>query len=113
MPKTQRFPEGMVLHITGDVSSLDVLDRDILDVEADVVSRNGSEKSSVMHFDGLDFVGDASWGEGDVHAGFQDAGLNTSDRNGPNTGNLIHILKGNAEGFVGGSFGLEDLIKGL
>lgn len=44
------FFRGIVLGVSADVSSLDVLDGETLDVESDVVSRNGFRNGFVMHF---------------------------------------------------------------
>ena len=40
---------GLVLGVGGDVSSLDVLNGDILDVESDVVAGNGLGQRFVVH----------------------------------------------------------------
>ena len=40
---------GLVLGVGGDVSSLDVLSGDILDVESDVVAGNGLGQRFVVH----------------------------------------------------------------
>ena len=45
---------GLVLRVRGDVSTLDVLDRDVLDVEADVVSGGRLGEGLVVHLHGLD-----------------------------------------------------------
>ena len=42
---------GLVLRVGGDVSSLDVLNGDILDVESDVVAGNGLGQRFVVHLD--------------------------------------------------------------
>ena len=42
---------GLVLGVRGDVSSLDVLNGDILDVESDVVAGNGLGQRFVVHLD--------------------------------------------------------------
>ena len=34
-------PCGLVLGVGGDISTLDILDRDLLDVESDIVSGDG------------------------------------------------------------------------
>ena len=41
----------VVLGVTADVASLDVLDGETLDVESDVVSGNGLGDGGVVHFD--------------------------------------------------------------
>ena len=62
---------GVVLGVTSNVTTTDFLDRDVLDVEANVVSRKTLDKLLVVHLDGLDFSGDTSGGEGDDHTGFE------------------------------------------
>ena len=59
---------GLVLRVGGDISSLDVLNGDILDVESDVVAGNGLGQRFVVHLDGLDLSGQLVRSEGDDHA---------------------------------------------
>jgi hypothetical protein len=47
----------LVLAVRGDVSSLDILDRDVLDVEANVVSRSGLRERLVVHLHRLNLSG--------------------------------------------------------
>jgi hypothetical protein len=51
----------VVLGVRGDVTSTDILDGDVLDVEADVVTREGLREGLVVHFNGLDFSGKLGW----------------------------------------------------
>jgi hypothetical protein len=46
----------VVLGVTGDVATTDLLDGDVLDVEADVVTRLALGELLVVHLDGLDFL---------------------------------------------------------
>jgi len=108
---------GVVLGVTSDVTTTNLLDRDVLDVEADVVTGDALDKLFVVHLDGLDFSGDTSGGEGHDHTGLDDTGLDTTDGNRANTANLVHILKGKAEGLVSGTGwgvnGIDGLEEGL
>merc|ERR550534_1061350 len=104
---------GLVLRVGGDISSLDVLDRDVLDVEANVVSRNSLGERLVVHLHGLDLSGQHVGGEGDDHAGLDDTGLNTTHGDCSNSSDFVHILKGQSEGLVGGPGGRDDRVKGL
>jgi len=61
------------------VSSSDILDGDVLDVETDVVSGQTLGDLLVVHLDGLDFGGDVGRGEGDDHTGLDDTGLYSAD----------------------------------
>ena len=83
---------GLVLGVGGDVSSLDVLDGDVLDVEANVVSGDSLGEGLVVHLHRLDLSGQHVGGEGDDHAGFDDTGLNTTHGDCSNTSNFVDIL---------------------
>ena len=61
------------------VSSSNILDGDVLDVETDVVSGQTLGDLLVVHLDGLDFGGDVGRGEGDDHTGLDDTGLYSAD----------------------------------
>ena len=108
---------GVLLGVTGNVTTADLLDGDVLDVETDVVTGNTLRKLLVVHLDGLDLGGDTSGGEGDDHTGLDDTSLDTTDGNRANTTNLVDILKGKTEGLVGGTCrgvdGVDGLEKGL
>ena len=52
------------LGVTSNVTTTDLLDGDVLDVEADVISWKTLGKLLVMHLDGLDFSGDVGRGKG-------------------------------------------------
>lgn len=104
---------GVLLGVTGNVTTTDLLDGDVLDVEADVVTRDTLGKLLVVHLDGLDFSGHASRGEGNDHTGLDDTSLDTADRDCANTANLVDILEGQAEGLVGGTDGGVDGVDGL
>ena len=51
---------GVVLRVTADVTTTNVLDGNVLDVETDVVSGKTSLELLVVHLDRLDFDGDSS-----------------------------------------------------
>ena len=103
----------VVLGVAGNVATTDLLDGDVLDVEADVVAWLALDKLLVVHLDGLDFGGDTSWGEGDDHAGFDHTSLNTTDWNRADTADLVHILEWEAERLVGWTGWRVDGIDGL
>ena len=104
---------GIVLGVTSNVTTTDVLDGDVLDVESDVVTRDGLLQLLVMHLDGLDLSGDHGGSEGDNHTGLQDTSLNTTDGHCANTSNLVDILEGDTEGLVDGTLGGDDVVKGI
>jgi len=84
---------GLVLAVGRDVATLDVLDGDVLDVEADVVSGSGLGEGLVVHLHGLDLSGEVDGGEGDDHAGLDDAGLDTAHGDCSDTADLVHVLE--------------------
>ena len=104
---------GVVLGVTGNVTTTDLLDGDVLDVEADVVTRNTLGKLLVMHLNGLDFSGHTSGSESDDHTRLDDTGLDTTDGNRANTTDLVHILKGQTERLVGRTGWWVDGVDGL
>merc|ERR1712243_238950 len=103
----------LVLGIRGDISSFDVLHGDVLDVEADVVSGNGLGERLVVHLHGLDLGGQHVGGEGDDHAGLDNASLNSANGHCSDTSNFVHILKGKSERLVSGSGWRNDGVKSL
>merc|ERR1719393_463260 len=104
---------GLVLGVGGDVSSLYVLDRDVLDVEANVVSGDSLGEGLVVHLHGLDLSGQLVGGEGDAHAGLDDTGLDTTHGDCSNTSDFVDILEGQPEGLVSGPGGGNDSVKSL
>jgi len=91
---------GVILGVAGDVATTDFLDGNVLDVEADVVTRETLNKLFVVHFDGLDFSSHASGGKGNDHAGLDSTGLDTADGYSSDTTDLVNILERQAEGLV-------------
>ena len=83
---------GLVLAVGGHVASLDVLHGDVLDVETNVVSGNSLGQRLVVHLHRLDLSGQLVGGEGDDHAGLDDAGLDTAHGDCANTSDLVDIL---------------------
>jgi len=104
---------GVVLGVTGDVATTNLLDGDVLDVEADVITRSTLCKLLVVHLNRLDFSGHTSGGKGDDHAGLDDTSLDTTDRNRANTTDLVNILEGKTKGLVRGTDRVVDGINGL
>ena len=82
----------LVLGVGGDVATLDVLDGDVLDVEANVVSGDSLWERLVVHLHRLDLSGQHVGGEGDNHTGLDDTSLNSSDWNCSNTSDFVDIL---------------------
>ena len=61
----------VALGVTGDVATTNLLDGDVLDIEADIVSWQSLDELLVVHLDGLHFGGDTSGSESDDHAGLK------------------------------------------
>merc|ERR1719319_1556 len=105
----------LVLRIGSYVSTLDILDRDVLDVESNIVSGKGLSKRLVVHLDRLALSCQLDWGEGDERSGLQDSGLNTAHGHCSNSSNFVNILKGQTKGLIGrsgrGNDGIETLKK--
>jgi hypothetical protein len=104
---------GVVLGVTSDVATTDLLDGDVLDVEADVVTGETLGKLLVVHLDGLDLGGNTSGGEGNNHTTLDDTGLDTTDGHRANTTDLVDILEGKTEGLVGRTGRSVDGVNGL
>ena len=108
---------GVVLGVTSDVATTDILDGHVLDVEADVVSGNSLLQLLVVHLNGLDLSSHVDGGKGDDHARLQDTSLNTTDGDCADTANLVHVLKGQTERLGGGALrgdnGVQSLEQGL
>ena len=106
-------PGGVPLGATGDVTTADVLDGNVLDVEANVVSGGGLGERLVVHLDRLDLSGDHGRSKGNHHAGLDETSLDTADGHCSDTADLVHILEGKAKGLVDGALGGLDLVKSL
>ena len=104
---------GLVLGVRGHVASLDVLHGDVLDVETNVVSGHGLRQRLVVHLHRLDLSGQLVGGEGDDHAGLDDAGLHSAHGHCANASDFVDILEGKSERLVCWSLGWNDGIKGF
>jgi hypothetical protein len=104
---------GVVLGVRADVTTTDILDGNVLNVETNVVTGNTLNELFVVHFDGLHFSGDHGGGESDDHTSLDDTSLDTTDGNRSNTANLVDILKRKTERLVGRTGRRVDGIDGL
>ncbi|MDK0642982.1 hypothetical protein P5E91_15490, partial [Clostridium perfringens] len=91
------FLGGVVLGVGTDRTTTDVLDGDVLNVETNIVSRDGLRKRFVMHFNGLDFSGHVLRSKGDNHSWLDNSSFNTTDWDSSDTSDLVHILEGKTE----------------
>merc|ERR1719228_661104 len=101
----------LVLGVRGDISSLDILDRHVLDVEPNIVSGCGFWEGLVVHFHGLHLSGQLVGGESDDHAGLDDSSLDTTHWDCSNASNFVNILKGQSERLVCRSCWWNDGVK--
>jgi len=104
---------GGVLGVGGNKSTAKFLDRDVLDVESDVVTRVGLLELLVVHLNRLDLSGQVVGGEGDDHTGLDNSGLHTSDGHSSDTSDLVDILERETKGLVGGAGGGLDGVEGV
>merc|ERR1719260_354521 len=104
---------GLILGIRGNISSLDVLHRHVLDVETNIVSGSGLGERLVVHLNGLNLSGQHVGGESDDHAGLDDTSLDTAHWHCSNTSNFVDILEGKPKRLVCGSLWWDDRVKSL
>lgn len=122
----------VVLGVGGDITTADVLNRNVsdgedeisvdkrlcgkkyaLDIETNIVTGVALFELFVMHFDRLHFSGHVRGSEGDNHASLDDTGLNTTNGHRTNATDLVDILEGKTERFVGRANGRLDGIDGI
>jgi len=94
------FLGWVVLGVGGNVTTSDILDRDVLYVETDIVTWSGLWEGFVVHLNGLDFSGHVDWGEGDDHTWFDQTSLDTTDWDCSDTTDFVDILEWESEWFV-------------
>jgi hypothetical protein len=104
---------GVVLGVGGHVAALQVLDRHVLDVEADVVAGQRLLHRLVVHLHRLDLRRQARGRKGDHHAGLQEPSFHAADRDGADAADLVHVLQRKPQGLVRGPLGLVDLVQRL
>ena len=83
---------GVILGIRADITSLNVLDRQVLNVETNIVTGSCFFDLFVMHLDRFDFSGSTNGTEGDNHTWLKGTSLNTTDGYCTDTTNLVDIL---------------------
>jgi len=105
---------GVVLAIRSNVTTSDVLDGDVLDVETNVITRLATlSKLLMVHLNRLDFSSDVSGGKGDNHTGLDGTSLDSSYGHSSDTSNLVNVLEGKSERKVLWSLGWGDGIEGF
>merc|ERR550519_2288662 len=103
----------LVLRIRGNISSLNVLHRHVLDVEPYVVSGGSLGKGLMVHLNRLNLSGEHVGGEGDDHTGLDDTSLHTTHWHCSNTSNFVNILEGKPERLVCRSCWWDDGVESL
>ena len=103
----------IVLAVRADEATTQVLDGDVLDVEADVVTWHGLLHGLVVHLHRLDLSADHGRSECDDHAWLDHAGLDTADWDCANTADLVDVLEWETERLLGGARWWHDGVHGL
>jgi len=101
------------LRVRGDVSSLDILDGQVLHVETNIVTWLGLIDGLVMHLNRFDFSSDIEGSKSDNHTGLEDTSLNTTKWDCSNTANFVNILEWETERLVLGSLWGIKLVETL
>merc|ERR1719464_1394294 len=101
----------ILLSITGNHTTSNLLQGNIFDIESNIVSWSSLFHCLMMHFNRFNFCCQHSRSESNIHSWFDDTSLNTSDRHSSNTTNLVNILKWKTERFVDRPFGWLNSIK--
>jgi len=107
------FLRRIILSITANVTTTDILDGNVLNVETDVITGNSLSKLLVVHFDRLNLSSDCARSEGNDLVGLEDTSLNTTDGHCTDTTDLVDILKRDTKRLLNGTDGLRDVIKSL
>jgi len=101
----------VVLGVGRDEASSDILDGNVLNVEANIVSGNSLRERFVVHFHRLDFSGHTGRGKDDDHARLEDTRFNTTDGHCADTANLVNVLKREAQRLLAGALGGSKVVK--
>merc|ERR1712002_4556 len=101
----------IILAVSGDVSSLDFLDGDVLDVETNVVSWLCLVHGLMMHLNRFYFNGKTGWGECGDNTWSDDSSFDTAHWNSSNTSDLVDILEWETERLVCGSLWWGDVVQ--
>jgi len=103
----------VVLRIASNIATTNLLDGDVLDVEADIVTRDTLNKLLVVHLDRLDFGGHTGRCKGDDHTSLDDTSLDTADGNCADTADFVDILQRETKWFVGRTGWWVNAVNGL
>ncbi len=99
------------------MAATNFLNRDVLDVEADIVSWLSFLHVLVMHLDGLNFSAYTVGGKGNNHSWPDNTGLNTAEWHCTDSRDLVDVLEWEAEWLVDWALrwdeGIESVDKDL
>jgi len=101
------------LGIGSDESTAKILDGNVLDVETNIVTRDGLGEGFVVHLNGLDFSNESSRGEHGMDTRLNDTSFHTSDRYSSDTTNLVNILKRKTKWLLGRTLRRSARVEGL
>ena len=90
-------PAGSAFELEHTNPRADVLDGDVLDVEADVYAGGRLGEGLVVHLDRLDLRRQAGRRERHDVPGLEHAGLDAADGNCADAADLVHVLEREAE----------------
>ena len=82
----------MIIDIGGNISSFDVFDSKIFDIETNVVTWGGLSKLFMMHFNRFNFSGLSRRWEFNNHTWFDDTSFDSTDWDSSNTRDFVYIL---------------------
>jgi len=103
----------VVLGVRSNVSTTDVLDGNVLNIESDVVTWASLWEGLVVHLDRFDLSGHIGWGEGDDHTGLDLTSLDTTDWDCSNTTDFVDILEWETKWLVVWAGWWDDGIQGF
>mmetsp|Transcript_4996 Transcript_4996/g.8338 ORF Transcript_4996/g.8338 Transcript_4996/m.8338 type:complete len:216 (+) Transcript_4996:557-1204(+) len=103
----------IVFAIPSNIPTLNILYRNVLNVKANIVSRQSLCKGFMVHFHRFDLCGKDLRSKSNNCPRLKDSSLHTSHRNCSDTSNFVHILQGQTQRLIGGSFRGQNTIQGL
>mmetsp|Transcript_17299 Transcript_17299/g.56315 ORF Transcript_17299/g.56315 Transcript_17299/m.56315 type:complete len:515 (-) Transcript_17299:50-1594(-) len=103
----------VLLGVAAHEAAAEVLDGDVLHVEAHVVAGHGLGERLVVHLDGLDLRGELGRRERDDHAGLEHARLDAADGHGADAADLVDVLEREAEGLLRRALRGVAVVEGL
>jgi len=103
----------IVLGVRGDIATADFLDGNVLDVEADVVTRKGLRERLVVHLHGFDLSSNVGGRKSDDHTRFDDSGLDTSNGHRSNASDFVDILERETKRLVCRALRRDNGVEGI